>query len=55
MASNFATRKEANAELKRRRNSALKVFNRNKETWRNRKKPLSKPFFVGSEFEWLNL
>ncbi len=33
--------------------SGLKIFNRNKS--RGRLKPLKNPYFVGSEFEWLNL
>jgi len=33
------------------RHSGITIFNRNK----NRKKKLKRPFFVGTEFEWLNL
>ncbi len=65
MASHFKTLKEAKAEFKKRtgvdfkdRHTTLnptKLFNRNKGRKRKKLKPLVKPFFIGSEFEWLNL
>lgn len=65
MASHFEKLKDAKGEFKKRTGvdfkdkhttlSPIKLFNRNKGRKKQKLKPLAKPFFIGSYFEWVNL
>ncbi len=52
MASWFKTRKEANAELKKRKEKAGHFFTEDIWKWTHTKR--QKPFFVGCRIDWLN-
>jgi hypothetical protein len=65
MASHFKTLAQAKTEYKNRTGadcknshealSPVKIFNRNKGRKKRKLKPLAKPYFIGTELEWLNL
>lgn len=64
MASHFKSLSEAKSEFKKRTGQVFKdqrhydgttIFNRNKGRKKKKLKPLTKPYFVGSYLEWVNL